>query len=113
MRWVLIAFVVLSILVLGQGVMARAVLSEGRLPLFSGSPPPPTASTPSSSGRPVDSPASVGLDVGLERVLHAEDPSLPGLLMLLAGLAGLKLAGDRPWADVTRRREGQRRTERP
>jgi hypothetical protein len=109
MRWFLIAFAVLSILALGQGVMARAVFSDGRLPLSPDSSAAPVAETRYPSGAPVD-PTST---VRGEGMLDPEDPSLPGLLMLVAGLAGLKLAGDRPWADVTRRRGVRRRTELP
>lgn len=100
MRWVLIAFAFLSILVLGQGVMARVVFSDGRLPLLPDASKPVVASTPSPSGIPADQPSTFGV----EGMLDAQDPSLPGLLMLVAGLTGLKLAGDRPWADVARRR---------
>jgi len=109
MRWFLIAFAFLSILVLGQGVMARVVFSEGRLPLLPEASAPPIASTPSPSDESVES----RMIFSGEGVLDAEDPSLPGLLMLVAGLTGLKLAGDRRWADVTRRRRAGRGTELP
>lgn len=109
MRWFLIAFAFLSILVLGQGVMARAVFSEGRLPLLTGSSVPPIASTPFPSGESVE--GRVIFSEG--GALDAEDPSLPGLLMLVAGLTGLKLAGDRRWADVAPRRGARRGTELP
>lgn len=109
MRWFLIAAAFLSILVLGQGVMARAVFSDGRLPLLPESSSGPAGSASSPSGKQVDPPSAFGL----EGMMDAEDPSLPGLLMLVAGLTGLKLAGDRPWADVTRRRRVRRRAELP
>lgn len=110
MRWLLIGLAFVSILFLGQGVMARAVFSDGRLPLLPHSSPPPIASTASpSGGTPVDPPATLGV----QGMLDAEDPSLPGLLMLVAGLTGLKLAGDRRWGDVNRRRGVGRGTELP
>lgn len=109
MRWFLIAVAVLSVLVLGQGVMARAVFSDGLLSPLPDVSKPLVASTPPPSGIPTDQPSSFEV----EGMLNAQDPTLPSLLMLIAGLTGLKLAGDRPWADVARRRGIRRGTELP